>query len=135
FFPADSEAIELGMSTQWLRINFWFSKIVPFLYGALGACSYLIRSGNRFIYERTFDERRLPEYLNRILLGFLAGGTVHLFISEESVKGALASLNQGVGMVTLQLTTKDLSAKALAFLAGYSTDFLYTTIERIVAAV
>jgi len=47
--------------------------LAPYAYGGLGACVYLLRSAHRFIYERTFDLRRKPEYFNRILLGVIAG--------------------------------------------------------------
>jgi hypothetical protein len=116
FSPADSESVQRGDSANTGRLTFWLSKIVPFLYGALGSCAFLLRSCHKFMYARTFDPRRLPEYYNRILLGFLAGGTILLYINPES-------------------TPQKVGATALAFLAGYSTDFLFTTIERVAAAV
>jgi len=115
FAPVDSESVETQQLFDWSRLTFWFSKIIPFLYGALGACAFLLRSCHKFIHARTFDPTKIPEYYNRILLGFLAGGTILLFIDPESAP-------QKVG------------ATALAFLAGYSTDFLFTTLERTAGA-
>jgi hypothetical protein len=94
--------------------------LVPWAYGALGSCVYLLKSAHIYIHERTFDLRRKPEYFNRILLGTIAGGAIMLFVSE--------------------ITTDDgsvvrLSSAALGFLAGYSTEFLFNTIERIIAAI
>jgi hypothetical protein len=91
----------------------------PWVYGGLGACVFLLRSAHVFIYQRSFDTRRKPEYFNRILLGAVAGGAIMLFVSQISGDGG---------------TTIQLSAAALGFLAGYNTDFLFSTIERVMAA-
>jgi hypothetical protein len=96
-----------------------FTSIQPFLYGGLGACAYLLRSAHRLIAARAFNGCYRPEYLNRILLGVISGGTVSLFVDV------------GSGQET---TGVALSKAALGFLAGYSTDFLFKTIERILEA-
>ena len=89
-------------------------------YGGLGACVYLLRSAHTYIYQRTFDVRRKPEYMNRILLGTIAGGAIILFVNQlVGEEGAVIQL----------------SSAALGFLAGYSTDFLFNTIERVIAAI
>lgn len=93
--------------------------LTPWAYGALGSCVYLLRSAHTFIHRRTFDLRRKPEYFNRVLLGTIAGGAIILFVNQ------LAGENG---------TVIQLSSAALGFLAGYSTDFLFNTIERIIAA-
>ena len=121
FLPQDSQTLDSETSTNWLRLGFWFGKLTPFLYGALGACAYLLRSCHKFIYERSFDPKRIQEYYNRLLLGFLAGGTIFLFITPESLNTESAS--------------QKITAPALAFLAGYITDFLYTTLERAAGAI
>lgn len=94
--------------------------LVPYAYGGLGACAYLLRSAHHFIYERSFDLRRQPEYFNRILLGAISGGAIILFIDNVTNDDG----------VVIQL-----GASALGFLAGYSTDFLFNTIERTVGAI
>lgn len=93
--------------------------LIPFSFGGLGATVYLLRSAHTNIHERTFDVNREPEYLNRILLGVISGGAIVLFVNEVS-DGNEESI--------------DLSEAALGFLAGYSTEFLFQTIERISAA-
>ena len=45
----------------------------------VGACAYMLRSAHYFIYQRSFDTRRTPEYFNRILLGAISGGAIILF--------------------------------------------------------
>lgn len=98
-----------------------FQILTPFTYGALGATAALLRILHTYIYDRTYDRRRKPEYYNRILLGTIAGGVIAMFVEVQADAEAKA------------LTSK-LSAGALGFLAGYSTDFLYSTIERITSA-
>jgi hypothetical protein len=91
--------------------------LILYAYGGLGACAYLLRSAHTFIYKRTFDVRRQPEYYNRILLGAIAGGTITLFVNQTA----------GDEGATVQL-----SSAALSFIAGYSTDFLFSKIENII---
>jgi hypothetical protein len=95
-------------------------SLLPWTYGALGSCAYLLRSGHYFIYERSFDLRRKPEYFNRVLLGAISGGAIILFVNYLVDDGG---------------TVLHLSSAALGFVAGYSTDFLFNTIERVVAAI
>jgi hypothetical protein len=95
--------------------------LLPWAYGALGSCAYLLRSAHYFIYQRCFDLRRKPEYFNRVLLGAISGGAIILFVDY------LVDSDSG--------DTLHLSSAALGFVAGYSTDFLFNTIERIVAAI
>lgn len=96
------------------------SILQPYLYGALGACAYLLRSAHTFIYLRTFDLRRKPEYFNRILLGSVSGGAIILLIDS---------------ITTDTDDTVQLSSAALGFIAGYSNDFLFNTVERVMSAI
>jgi hypothetical protein len=96
-------------------------SVLPWAYGALGSCAYLLRSAHYFIYQRSFDLRRKPEYFNRVLLGAISGGAIILFVNYL--------VDDGGG------TVLHLSSAALGFVAGYSTDFLFNTIERVVAAI
>ena len=94
-------------------------NIIPFFYGALGAIAFLLRSAHEFLHKRTFDQNRIPEYYNRIFLGLVAGGTIELFVNQIATDDGVI----------------ELSASALAFLAGYSSDFLFSTIERVSVAI
>jgi hypothetical protein len=94
--------------------------LLPWAYGGLGACAYLLRSAHYFIYQRTFDMRRTPEYSNRVLLGSISGGAIILFTNY---------------LVSENATYTHFGSAALGFIAGYSTDFLFNTIERIVTAI
>jgi hypothetical protein len=95
-------------------------SLQPWAYGGLGACAYMLRSAHYHIYQRSFDVRRTPEYFNRIGLGAISGGAIILFVNNL-VNDDDSSINLG--------------SAALGFVAGYSTDFLFNTIERIVTAI
>jgi hypothetical protein len=91
--------------------------IAPYVFGALGACVFLLRALHQYIYERTFDRRHQPEYYNRILLGMISGGILSLLLNGDT--GPVANV----------------SKLGLAFVAGYNTDLLFSAIERITSAI
>ena len=96
-----------------------FSVLEPFTYGGLGACAYLLRRAHAFIAKRSFDMSYKDEYLNRIVLGVVSGGGLVLLAGQYTdADGAMVKIGEA----------------ALGFLGGYSTDFLFTTIERLLAA-
>ena len=101
--------------------RFLWQSLVPWAYGALGACAFLLRSAHYFIHQRSFDTRRTPEYFNRILLGAISGGGIILFTEY------LTSADDG--------SVAHLGAAALGFVAGYSGDLLFNMVERVVTAI
>jgi hypothetical protein len=98
-----------------------FDILLPFIYGLLGACLYLLPKCHVFVSSRTFNPLRIPEYKSRMLLGFASGGIVMFFVHQIGV---------GEGDEIVQL-----SAPVLAIIAGYNTDFIFQAIERMVAAI
>jgi len=94
---------------------------VPFTFGGLGACTYLLRSLHDLIHKRQYDTIYNAEYMSRMLLGMVSGGAIALFV--HSVKGGDAT------------TVIQLSSAGLGFIAGYNTDFLFSAIERVAAAI
>jgi hypothetical protein len=92
--------------------------LAPFAYGAMGACVFLLRSLHKHIWGRTFDRRRKPEYYSRVMLGAISGGAIVLLLTSDVGSGAVK-----------------LGYNALGFLAGYNTDLLFSTIERIMNAI
>lgn len=122
FFPLDEDDRSKLLGIALLKWHI-FSNIVqfcvPFTYGALGAVAYLLRACHEHIYKRQFDVNHIPEYYNRILLGLVSGGAIVLFISQ----------------VTTDDGVTQISAQALGFLAGYNTDLLFSTVERVSTAI
>jgi hypothetical protein len=109
-YVPDEESASSGMS--------WFiafaKPLLPFVHGLLGALTYLMRSAHNYIAERSFDLQRTPEYYNRMLLGFVSGGVVLLFVDPKSF---------------------NVSDGAVAFIVGYNTDYLFAALERVAGAV
>jgi hypothetical protein len=121
---AEGKIYVLGLEGDALtevRLKNTLESLLPWAYGGLGSCAYLLRSAHYYIYQRSFDLRRKPEYFNRVLLGAISGGAIILFVNYL--------VDDGSGSVL------HLSSAALGFVAGYSTDFLFNTIERVIAAI
>ena len=89
----------------------------PFLYGALGACIHILRVTERHLRMRTFDPRRVPQHRNRVVLGTLSGGIIVLFLTLGESSAAQVKL----------------TAAAAGFLAGYSVDFFFAILDRILS--
>jgi len=116
YYPLDEET---GFSISLLYVlSTIFKDLTPFMYGGIGSLVFLLKSCHEYIHKREFDPKRIPEYSNRILLGVVSGGIIILFIQQIPTE-------QGI---------LHISGAALGFLAGYSTDFLFQTIERVIAA-
>lgn len=95
----------------------FFIKLTPFMYGAFGACIYLLRQAETQLQERTFDPRRLPEFRNRLVLGTLSGGIIVMLYSSGGSE-----------------TNVKITEAALGFIGGYSIDLLFSLLDRIVEA-
>jgi hypothetical protein len=117
FVPGDPFTPEQDADMKMLDMLDFF---LPYVYGALGACVYLMRVTGEKFRERTFDPSRLPEHFNRLVLGGLSGGMIILFVSGDELTGT-----KGI----------EISVAALGFLAGYSIDFLYSVIDRLIKAI
>lgn len=96
------------------------SYLEPFLYGLLGAVVYILRVTEGRLHGRDYDPAREPEHFNRLVLGTLSGGAIILFI--EQIPGDDGPMLQ-------------VGAAALGFLAGYSVDFLFETLDRMIRAI
>jgi len=92
----------------------------PFLYGLLGAVVYILRVTEQRLRARDYDPARQPEHINRLVLGTLSGGAIILFIEQ---------------VPTGDDTTVQIGTAALGFLAGYSVDFLFETLDRMIQAI
>lgn len=101
---------------------FFYEYLNPFVFGMLGANVYLMRITSTRLSSRTFNPAKLPEHFNRLFLGSVSGGVTILFL-EDGV--AMGGANEGVAM----------SSAALGFIAGYSIEFLYQILDRIIGAI
>lgn len=105
---------------MWIRIQDYSSFLVPFVYGTLGACAFLLRNMGEKLRARQFDPSDIPQHWNRLFLGGLSGGMVILFANDDP-DSVINVVNISVG--------------ALGFIAGYSIDVLFNTIDRLISAV
>mgnify|MGYP001612334026 CR=1 FL=1 len=92
--------------------------ILPLLYGLLGTCVWILRTLTTEIKERTYSEASNIGFRIRLYLGMLGGMGFAWFITPETADGLF----------------KSLSPFALAFLAGYSVELLFTAMDRFLAA-
>lgn len=110
------------LSDKQQLLSYLADYFIPFIYGALGACAYLMRVTGKRLRDRTFSPNRFPEHFNRIFLGAVSGGVIVILLQDAFVIG---NPDEGV----------PISAAALGFIAGYSIEFLYQVIDRIIAAI
>jgi len=111
------EALTEDESTLiWLTYRKLSEYLLPFLYGTLGSCVYLLRKTEQLLHKRTFDPSRLPEHWNRLVLGTLSGGVASMFIQDGDL---------GMG----------LAEGTVGFLAGYSVNMLFAAIDRTLTAI
>ena len=114
----------------------------PFLFGAIGAWIYLYKTLNDLYTVRCLHPRKLSTDWLRLFMGALSGGLlVHVlfpdlvgggkFVTQESLSGTSSS-----GETVQEMkTTLSFSASAVGFLAGYSVDFFYRTLDRMIRAI
>lgn len=95
--------------------------ILPILYGALGASAFIVRTLANEIRDVTYSPESNVRYQLRFYLGAVAGFSIAWFTSESRS-------TETVGIL------QSLSPLALAFLAGYSVDLLFSLLDRIVVA-
>ena len=93
--------------------------ILPLLYGWLGAMAYVLRTIGQQARERLYNVENQTDFQLRVYLGIVAGLAIGWFFRSDKAEGP------AVGSI---------SALALAFVAGYSVDLLFTAMDRIVNA-
>jgi hypothetical protein len=87
-----------------------YNALVPTLFGAIGACTYVLRLISDQIRETTFSATSPVRHAVRVLLGALAGFAV------------------GLGGI---VTGAGLSGAALAFVSGYAVEPVFATMDSI----
>jgi hypothetical protein len=90
--------------------------ILPFLYGLLGTCVYILRSLSTEIRNSSYSTD--VAYRLRMPLGALAGVAIAWVVVPESDPGLVRSI----------------PPLGLAFLAGYSVEVLFAAMDRFIAA-
>jgi hypothetical protein len=91
-------------------LNGFYNALVPMLFGAIGACTYVLRLISDQIRETSFSTTSPVRHSVRVLLGALGGFAV------------------GLGGI---VTSVGLSAAALAFVSGYAVEPVFATMDGI----
>jgi hypothetical protein len=92
--------------------------VLPLLYGWLGAMAYVLRTLGQQARARLYSVENQTDFNLRVWLGIVAGLAIGWFSRGDTEATAVGSI----------------SALALAFVAGYSVDLLFTAMDRIVGA-
>lgn len=93
------------------------NRLLPILYGALGAAAFLLQMLIPSIRNRTFDQKAVGSISVRICLGMLSGIALQWFV---------------MGGEDAKIFERSLSSSALAFLAGYYIDLLFNVMDRFI---
>jgi len=101
------------VSTVEQRIRVQVGWLLPFLYGLLGACVYVMR---RLLFDTNAAVVENVVVILRLALGALAGVAIGWFATPAVGVAAVAPIS------TLPY--------ALAFMAGFSIDILFTILDR-----
>jgi hypothetical protein len=98
-----------------------FLKFIdPFLYGALGALIYLYKSLTERYINRTLHPKELYTQWLRLFMGALVGG---LLVNLLDI------------IPNNQIVNNAVSAIVVGFLAGYSVEFFYNTLDKAINAI
>ena len=92
--------------------------LLPILYGLVGACAYILRTLSEQIKDRTFKFTSKVRLQLRMVLGALAGLSIAWFAQGEGATSFLDSI----------------TPLALAFLAGYSVELLFSAMDAFIEA-
>lgn len=86
----------------------------PFLWGAIGACVYLLKRLYDIAQDGSFDSAKLHGWYIRVILGSILGAIVfHIYNISELDEGSV-----------------NIDAKALAFFTGLGVKVVYGAFER-----
>ena len=114
----DPEGNVARLETALIILEVFQRYLLPLLYGALGACVYVLRTLTTEIKQRTYSEASNIGHRIRLYLGMLGGMVFAWFITPETADKLFQSL----------------SPFALAFLAGYSVELLFAAMDRFLGA-
>lgn len=92
--------------------------VLPIFYGWLGACAYVLRSISNQVRMRIFTRATKIQLNLRIVLGALAGLSIAWFVKTGGGEGLLGNI----------------TGLALAFLAGYSVELLFSAMDALIGA-
>ena len=102
---------------------------LPILYGLIGACFYILRQLPKEIENQTFSKNSYINYSLRVTQGPLAGILISYFTNPTKADTTAATDNVQQ-LLAIDPGASSLSPLALAFLAGYSVEFIFRFLDR-----
>ncbi|MDQ6975667.1 MAG: hypothetical protein Q9M22_03780 [Mariprofundaceae bacterium] len=106
-----------------ITLEFLQVYILPLLYGMLGAFAYVLRHISFSIRNRTYTHQTLSDYLLRVTMGCISGFVIAWFIVSPAAENDGQTTNMMVS----------LSPFAIAFIAGYSIELLFSLMDKIIS--
>ena len=106
------------LPTSYVTATVLTTYFLPMLYGLVGSCAYILRVLSEYIDNNTFTISISVRLRLRWLLGILAGLSIGWFFNPES----------------LTATTGHITPLALAFVAGYSVELLFSIMDALISA-
>jgi len=110
-----------------LSVAIIHTYLLTLAFGFLGACVFVLREINRRLENFTLAPSLFPRYRARILLGMVAGPTIGLFFDQDGHFLSFATSTTSTASLTNQL-----SASAIAFVAGFSIEILFAIMDRLI---
>jgi hypothetical protein len=108
---------ELSIGTKFV-LEIIQTYLLPLLYGWVGSMAFVLRSLIVTVKNKSFRPELNVEYRLRVYLGVLAGLVIGWFLS---------------GKTGSQTSVANLAPAAVSFVAGYSVEILFSTMDRLVA--
>ncbi len=117
-----------GTDEQWATaaLSVLSNSVMPVLYGVLGAMAYVMRRFHDRLAGSLLTPRDQRANIIRLALGALIGASIGLFFNSG------AGTSQASGVLGLAV---NLSASALAFLAGYGVEAVFRTLDALMSSV
>lgn len=106
-------------------INNIFLQLLLFFSGGVGACLYALTVSKRYIVARTFDNKYITHYVNRIIIGLITG-----FILANIVDASLFNNSLSNNNILAKITPS-----LLALLGGFSAEAVIKILNRLVSMI
>ncbi len=130
-FLRDLGSISITCLAGYIFCGWWSSTlpngVVPFqmllLFSAgLGACFYSLNTAKKYVVNRTFDNKFIAHYYNRILIGIIAG-----FILANIIDSSFLQLQKETGVIAR------ITPSLISLLGGFSSDVVVRILNRLLA--
>jgi hypothetical protein len=120
---SENDDIDLVTSTI---VTLLGTAVLPVFYGVLGAASAVVRTLSFKIKTSQLTPRDIQVLLQQLLLGTVTGACISLFVAQPS-----ADHSGSPGL----MGSVALSASALAFVAGFGVDQVYSSLDSLIRRV